>query len=77
MDKLKAWMKKAMGMAKKPKRLWIHFAMFAMMALALYLAMPHMLMLKMEWMRMMVAMMVGAYGHKPCADWACRKLLDE
>lgn len=76
MKKIKALLRKGVELLKKPKRFWIHLALFAMMALALYLSTPHILLLKMEWMRMMVAMVIGAYAHKPMADWICRKLLE-
>lgn len=57
------------------KKAGMHAAIFLMMALALYLLLPHMLFFRFEWMRMMLAMIVGAYLHKPCADWVARKLL--
>ena len=72
---MKKLLKKLWELAKKPKKTWIHTAIFAMLSLAVYLLGDFTIILKAEILKLMAAMLVGAYLHKPVADWACRKVL--
>ena len=72
---MKKLLKKLWNWVKKPKKMWIHTAIFAMLSLAVYLLGDYTVVLKAEILKLMAAMLIGAYLHKPLADWTCRKIL--
>lgn len=63
--------------SKKAHKAGVHAAMFVAMSLGVYLAHGMLPLVGGEMARLVGAMVIGAYCHKPAADFACRKLLDE
>jgi predicted membrane-bound spermidine synthase len=57
------------------KKIGIHAALMVLMVLSLYLGQGILSPLKLESMRLLAAMGLGAYAVKPLADWVCQKVL--
>lgn len=77
-EKIKKFLKKWIKKAKKSKILkvvGIHAATIIAMILGLYLAAQFLAPLGWFFMKLVAAMIIGAYALKPAADWICKKVL--
>ena len=57
------------------KRLGVHAGVYVLLALGLYLGKGLLAPLKLEMVRLMAAMALGAFACKPLSNWICEKIL--
>lgn len=72
--KLKKWLKKVKK-SKMLKIIGIHAGVIVAMILGLYFAAMFLAPLGWAFMKLVAAMVIGAYALKPVADYACKKIL--